>query len=116
MGTPYEPEFENKILFLEDTDEAPYRIDRMLTQLWLAGVLDKCAGFALGKFTGATPASESSRSVEEILVERLQPIGKPAIRGLMIGHIKDQTTVPLGGEAELDVEAGTLTLLEMPLT
>jgi len=111
LGTPYQPDFAGKILFLEDIGEAPYRIDRMLTHLWLAGALDACAGFAIGKFTDAKPG-RGSRSLEEILFERFEPLGKPALRGLMIGHVSDQTTVPVGIEAELDADAGTLTLLE----
>ncbi len=116
MGTPYEPEFAGKILFFEDVGEEPYRIDRMLTQLWLAGALQKCAGIVAGKFTEADPTGGLSRGIEEILRERLEPLGVPALRGLMIGHVKEQSVVPLGVEAELDVEAGTLTLLEPAVT
>ena len=112
MGTPYEPEFEGAILFFEDVGEAPYRIDRMLTQLWLAGALEKCAGVVAGKFTEAEPNGARSRSIEEILRERLEPLGVPSLRGLMIGHVREQSVVPLGIEAELDADAGTLTLLE----
>jgi muramoyltetrapeptide carboxypeptidase len=112
LGTPYQPDFRGKILFFEDTDEAPYRIDRMLTHLWLAGALEQAAGFAIGKFTEADPGGGRSRSIEEILRERFEPLGKPALRGLMIGHIADQGFVPIGCEAELDGDAGTLTLLE----
>ena len=112
LGTPYEPDFRGKIVFFEDTDEAPYRIDRMLTHLWLAGALEKAAGFAVGKFTEATPGRGRSRSIEEILRDRFEPLGKPTLRGLMIGHIEQQAFVPIGCEAELDADAGTLTLLE----
>jgi muramoyltetrapeptide carboxypeptidase len=112
VGTPYEPDFAGKILFFEDTDEAPYRIDRMLTHLWLAGALEEAAGFAIGKFTEATPGRGRSRSIEEILRDRFEPLGKPALRGLMIGHVENQGFVPIGCEAELDADAGTLTLLE----
>ena len=112
LGTPYQPDFRGKILFFEDTDESPYRIDRMLTHLWLAGALEQAAGFAIGKFTEADPGSGRSRSIEEILRDRFEPLGKPALRGLMIGHIENQGVVPVGCEAELDAEAGTLTLLE----
>ncbi len=112
MGTPYEPQFEGRILFFEDVGESPYRIDRMLTHLWLAGALEKCAGIVAGKFTEAEPSGSRSRGLEEILRERLEPLGIPALRGLMIGHVKEQAVIPLGVEAELDVGAGTLTLLE----
>ncbi len=112
LGTPYAPSFDGGILFFEDTDESPYRIDRMLTHLWLAGALEGAAGFAIGKFTESQPERGSSRSIERILRDRFEPLGKPALRGLMIGHIEDQAVIPIGCEAELDADAGTLRLLE----
>ncbi|MEO1245432.1 MAG: LD-carboxypeptidase [Pseudomonadota bacterium] len=111
-GTPYEPDYEGAILFLEDVDEAPYRVDRMLTQLWLAGALEKVAGVAIGKFTDTDGYDGNEFSMEDVIRMRFEPLGVPTIRGLMIGHVDDQTTVPLGVQAELDVDAGTLTLLE----
>lgn len=117
-GTPYAPDFTGKILFLEDVHEAIYALDRYLTQLWLAGSLQKVAGIVLGKFTDCKPtySSGSSLSLEQALADRCLPLGIPVLRGLMIGHIDEQTIVPVGCEAELDVEAGTLTLLELPCT
>lgn len=112
LGTPYQPDFQGKILFIEDVGESPYRIDRMLTHLWLAGVFEACAGVAMGKFTDAKPSGGSSRSLEEIFRDRFEPLGKPAVRGLMIGHVDDIATIPVGAEAELDAESGELRLLE----
>jgi len=111
-GTPYEPDYDGAILFLEDVAEAPYRVDRMLTQLWLAGALAKVAGVAIGKFTDTDGYDGNEFSIEDVLRMRFEPLGVPTLRGLMIGHVDDQTTVPLGVEAELDADAGTLTLLE----
>ena len=111
VGTPFEPDFGDRILFLEDVHETPYRIDRMLTQLWLAGRLQEVAGIAFGKFTEAE-LQGNSFSVEEVIAQRCQDLGVPVIRGLMIGHIEDQATVPVGAMAELDGDAGTLTLLD----
>ena len=111
IGTPYEPDFRGSILFLEDTDEAPYRIDRMLTQLWLAGKLQQAAGIVFGKFTKADDEGNTF-SIEEVIRERCEPLGIPVIRGLMIGHVKDKTVVPIGLQAKLDADAGTLQLLE----
>ena len=111
-GTPYEPSYDGAILFLEDVAEAPYRVDRMLTQLWLAGTLQKVAGVAIGKFTETDGYDGNEFSIEDVLRMRFEPLGVPTLRGLMIGHVEDQTTVPLGVEAELDADAGTLTLLE----
>lgn len=113
-GTPYFPDLRGAILFLEDVEEAYYRIDRMLTQLWLSGALAGVAGMAFGKFTSCEPSAFflQNRPLEEILAERCRALGVPAVSGIMVGHIEDQTTLPVGCLAELDADAGTLTLLE----
>ncbi|MFI5328542.1 MAG: LD-carboxypeptidase [Candidatus Rokuibacteriota bacterium] len=113
-GTPYFPDLRGAILFLEDVEEAYYRIDRMLTQLWLSGALAGVAGVAFGKFTNCNPSPFflQNRPLDDILAERCRALGVPAISGIMLGHIEDQTTLPLGCLAELDADAGTLTLLE----
>lgn len=115
LGTPYEPDFKNRILFLEDVGESAYSIDRMLTQLWLAGRLQQVAGIAFGKFTDAE-SSGNSYSIEEVIQMRCEPLGVPTVRGLMFGHVEDQTVVPIGIKAELDADTGTLTLLEPAVT
>ena len=113
-GTPYFPDLRGAILFLEDVEEAYYRIDRMLTQLWLSGALAGVTGVAFGKFTSCEPSAFflQNRPLEDILAERCRALGVPAISGIMVGHIEDQTTLPVGCLAELDADAGTLTLLE----
>ena len=111
LGTPFEPDFEDAILFLEDVDEPPYAVDRMLTHLWLAGKLEQVAGIAFGKFTDAN-YSGNTFSMEQVIRDRCEPLGIPVLRGLMIGHVADQTVVPVGVRARLDVDAGSLTLLE----
>jgi muramoyltetrapeptide carboxypeptidase len=117
IGTPYMPDLTGAILFLEDVGEAVYSIDRMLTQLWLAGSLQKVAGIVFGKFT-EVPSSEwiQNRLLEEVLAERPRALGIPAVCGLMIGHVDDQTTIPLGCLAELDAGSGSLRLLEEPVS
>jgi muramoyltetrapeptide carboxypeptidase len=113
-GTPYMPDLAGKILVLEDVGEATYRLDRMLTQLWLSGGLEKCAGIAFGKFSGCSTSASwaKQQTVEEVLVDRCNDMGIPVLRGLMIGHVDDQTTLPVGCLVELDADAGTLRLLE----
>lgn len=111
MGTPYEPVFDDAILILEDVSEPPYSVDRMLTHLWLTGKLERLAGVVLGKFTDDDYDSNTF-SMEEVLRDRFEPLGIPTLRGVMIGHVDDQTVVPIGARARLDVDAGTLTLLE----
>jgi muramoyltetrapeptide carboxypeptidase len=115
-GTPYMPDLSGAILFLEDVSEAVYSIDRMLTQLWLSGNLQKPAGIVFGKFT-EHPKSEwaQNRLQEDVLAERVRALNIPAMMGLMIGHVQDQTTLPLGCLAELDASTGTLTLLDEPV-
>lgn len=111
LGTPFEPDFEGALLFLEDVDEPPYSVDRMLTHLWMAGKLEQLTGIVLGKFTDDDYDSNTF-SMEEVLRDRLEPLGIPTLRGVMIGHSEDKTVVPIGVRARLDVDAGSLTLLE----
>ena len=111
MGTPYEVDTKGAILFLEDTHEEPYRIDRMLTQLALGGSLSHLAGFIWGrctdcKYTGPT------FSIEEILRDRFTNLGVPAISGLSFGHIEQKLVMPIGVSATLDADAGTVTINE----
>ena len=117
IGTPYMPDLSGAILFLEDVGEAVYAIDRMLTQLWLSGNLQKAAGIVFGKFSEIKPSERlHNRLLEDVLAERSRALNIPTLMGMMIGHIEDQTTVPVGCLAELDASAGTLTLLEEPVS
>ena len=114
LGSPYVPDFAGAILFLEDTDEAPYRVDRMMTQLKLAGILDTARGVVFGECTDCEPGEGSygSLTLEEILTDHLKPLGLPAWHNAMIGHIPKQFTVPVGVEVEIDAAAGTIRMLE----
>jgi len=110
IGTPYEPDYSGKILFLEDIEEAPYRIDGMLTHLWLAGKFDNVAGIVFGKCSDCEASSGPSLSIEQVLHDRLANLNIPVISGLMIGHIDDMATIPLGAIATLDTTTQKLTL------
>ena len=113
MGSDYLPDFGGAILFLEDVDEAVYRVDRMLTTLKLAGILDRIAGFVFGRCTDCDPGpGYGSLTLEEVLEDHIAPLGIPAFRGSMIGHLPEQFTLPIGGRAEMDAAAGTIRLLE----
>jgi muramoyltetrapeptide carboxypeptidase len=115
MGTPYEIEARGKILFLEDTGEAPYRVDRMLTQLKLAGKLQEAAGIVWGTCTECTPAKSSfevNLSMSDLLDEILGDLGKPVLSGLVFGHTKEKATIPIGVEAELDAGAKKVAIVE----
>lgn len=109
LGTPYEPDFHGKLLVLETYGQDTYQLGTQLHHLWLAGKLQQVAGVVFGQFEGC---EDIGFTVHEVLSERFIELKIPAIYGLMIGHIEEQTTLPLGCEAELDVDAGTLTLLE----
>lgn len=109
VGSPYMPDTSGTILFLEDVGESPYRIDRMLTQLKLAGVLDGLAGFVFGQCRACGPGqSYGSLTLEEILRDHVQPFGVPAYAGAWIGHVEPLWTLPIGGAVAMDAIAGTL--------
>ena len=115
MGTPYEIDTKGRLLFLEDTGEAPYRVDRMLTQLRLAGKLAEAAGIVWGTCTDCTPAKSSfeiNLSLSELLEELLGGLGKPVLAGLVFGHTKEKATIPFGVDAELDAGAKKVTIVE----
>lgn len=112
-GTPWQPSFKNKLVFLEEVGEQPYRIDRLLTQLLEATDLRKAAGLVLGVFFDCQPKnSDYSLTLKDTLLDRLATLGIPALYGFPFGHIPDQVTLPYSINARLDTKAGTLTLLE----
>lgn len=112
-GSSYLPDFTGRILFLEDVAEAPYRIDRMFSTLKLMGALDRIAGLIFGECTECDPGDGyGSLSLSQILDDHVRPLGIPAYRGAMIGHIRQQFIVPVGGQVEMDADAGTFRLLE----
>jgi muramoyltetrapeptide carboxypeptidase len=113
VGTGWLPDFSGAILFLEEIDEAPYSIDRMLTQLAQAGLLAKLSGVVFGQCTNCTASGEvSGFTVTDILEQHLVPLGIPVFRGAFFGHVAEQYVMPLGVRAEIDADAGTIRLLE----
>lgn len=112
IGTPYMPDLTGAILFTEDIGEQVYRIDRMLTQLKLAGVLDKISGFVFGKCYDCDKGSEPTFQLSEILDQHLKPLGIPAFTGTMISHLDNIFTVPQGARAEMNADEHTIRLLE----
>lgn len=113
MGTPYEIETDQAILFFEDVNEAPYRIDRMLSQLRLAGKLERVAGIVVGDLQVKT--DEERAEIRKILVEYFAHLQKPVITDFPCGHIAWNATLPHGAIVELNADLGTLTLLENPV-
>lgn len=113
MGTPWLPDFTGAILFLEDVDEGEYRVDRMLTQLALAGVLGRVAGVVFGTCSNCRGGmSYGNFTLTEVLDMNLGRLDVPVLAGLLFGHVAGQFSLPVGAMAELDATAGTLRLLE----
>lgn len=114
LGSPYLPDWDGAILFCEDVGEDYYRIDRMMTQLKLAGVLSKIKGFVFGGCSECGPGDGNfgALTLEEIFLDHIKPLGIPAWQGAMIGHAQPQWTLPVGAQVEIDASAGTIALLE----
>lgn len=113
IGSNYLPDFKNKILFLEDFKEEPYSVDRMLTQLKLSGILDSLNGIVFGKCAKCIPEEpQKSFTLNEVLNQHLKPLKIPAFYGAMIGHIENKLTVPLGINASIDADKGSIHLNE----
>jgi muramoyltetrapeptide carboxypeptidase len=117
VGTPYEPVTKGKILLLEDVGEAPYRVDRMLCTLKLAGLLDNLSGAVLGQFTRRENEDIEGEelTINEVLDEYFGPLGIPVVRGFPLGHVRDNVTLPLGVECELNADRGEVRVLESPV-
>ncbi|MFY1624279.1 S66 peptidase family protein [Micromonospora sp. WMMD735] len=108
LGTPDMPDLTGAVLLVEEVQEPPYKVDRMLTHLRRAGVLDGLAGVAVGQFTDCADGWDTT--VVDVLTDRLGDLGVPVLGGLPIGHGPGQLSVPVGTSATLDATAGTLTV------
>jgi muramoyltetrapeptide carboxypeptidase len=115
VGTPFFPDLSNAIFVLEDVGERTYRIDRMLRQLLLAGVLADIAGIGFGQFTECQEHT-SEQSLLSVLQEFATLLAVPCVSNLPIGHVDEQWTIPLGASATLDADTGTLTILSGELS
>ncbi|HEU5170293.1 MAG TPA: LD-carboxypeptidase [Gemmatimonadales bacterium] len=113
VGTPWQPAFDRALLFLEDVGEDLYRVDRVLSHLRLAGLLERLAGVVVGQFTDMKRAtSDGGLGFDEVLASYFEPLGIPVAMGFPIGHVDDQWTMPIGVRARLDARAGEVELLE----
>ena len=113
LGTPYEIETNGKLLFLEDVGERPYRVERMLTHLKMAGKLDRLAGLVFGDFIDCE--GDGSREIHQIVGEMFAHASYPVVMGVPAGHGPDNVTLPFGVRTLLDGVSGTLTLIESPV-
>lgn len=116
MGTPFLPDFDGAILFLEDVGEAEYRVDRMMTQLALSGILGRVAGVVFGQCTRCSAgfADYAGFTLAEVLHHHLAPLGVPAMHAANIGHVHGQLSLPSGCEVEIDAGEGAIRVLESP--
>jgi muramoyltetrapeptide carboxypeptidase len=117
MGTPYEIETDGKILFMEDVGEAPYRIDRYLSQLKLAGKFENLEGVILGKFTRRSdepPDDIESFKMMDVLQQYFTNLGVPVLANYPLGHYKYNVTLPIGVLTEIDADNKLIRILESP--
>lgn len=114
IGTPYEIDSKGKILFIEEINEEPYKIDRMLNQLRLAGKLEDAAGIILGDFNKCQPKGhyEDSLSLEEVFEDYIKVLNKPSIYNLQSGHCNPIITLAMGVRVRLDGNKGQVDILE----
>jgi muramoyltetrapeptide carboxypeptidase len=113
LGTNYELDTKDKILFLEDVNEEPYSIDRKLTQLILSNKLQQCRGIILGQFTNCTlPHYERSLTLDEIIDDRILKLNKPTICNFMSGHDYPKLTLPIGAKVRINSKHGSIDVLE----
>jgi muramoyltetrapeptide carboxypeptidase len=117
LGTRWEPDFTDRIILIEEVDEYPYKVDRMLSQLLLAGKLQNAAGVVFGDSPTCMYGAEGkpSLTLPEVLGDLLRPLGIPVLYGFPCGHTEYRATLPLGAAACLDAGAGTLTIREAAL-
>lgn len=110
IGTPYQIDFKDKILLLEDVGEAIYRIDRMLQKFRLSGILSELKGVIIGGIT-YKEVVKRDYGYFELFKEYLEPLNIPVLYGLPIGHVTPRLTVAIGGEVEINIEKLILTII-----
>ena len=111
LGTPFEIQTEDTILFIEDIAEKPFRIDRMLMQLQLAGKLDSVRGFAFGEMLDCAPPKGETYTLQQVILRVLAPYNVPIVYGLKSGHVTSgNITLPIGVQAELEAEGAEVQL------
>jgi muramoyltetrapeptide carboxypeptidase len=113
LGTPYEIDTNGKLLFLEDVGEKPYRVERMLTHLKMAGKLARLAGLVFGDFTQCD--GEGPRDLRGIICELFGKAPYPVVMGIPAGHGQENLALPFGVRMALDANMGTLSLIESPV-
>ena len=118
LGTPYQPNFNGTVLFIEENGEEPYRVDRMMMQLRNASVLSKTKAVLAGQFTDCAPEdpSKPSLSVEDILHESATSAAKPFLANMPFGHVGRKMTLPVGLKVRVDAASQVVEYLESAVT
>jgi muramoyltetrapeptide carboxypeptidase len=121
VGSKYLPNPEslaNAVVFLEEVEEYPYRVDRMLTTLHLGGWFDHAAAVVFGRCTSCNDPNPPGKgfSIMEVLSQRFSPLPIPSFYGAMFGHISEMYVLPVGGMVEVDADKGTIQMLEPAVT
>ena len=118
LKTPFAPDLTGSLLVLEDVDEAPHRVDRVLSQLSNAQILGKISGLVFGKFTDCIPSDPSKPyiPIDQVLENAAQRLKCPVVANLQYGHVPKKLTLPLGLRTRLDTEKGTIEVLESAVT
>ncbi len=115
-GSAYLPDFKDSILFLEEVNESPEKVDRMFCQLMNSGIFSVIKGFVFGKCTDCSPSGGyGSLNLDQILNDYIKPLNIPSYSGAVIGHINDQFLLPVGVKARIDANKGTIEILEKAL-
>lgn len=120
VGTPEAPDFEGRIVVLEDVGDPAYRVDRLIMQLRRSGILERAAGFVIGTVTGwekeEDQAGPPAITLDDVWRDLIAPLGKPTITGFPFGHVPNPLTIPLGCRAILDADGCALTIAESAVT
>lgn len=112
LGTDFEIDFKDKIVFIEEVDEEPYRIDRYLSSLRLANKLQEANGFVFGYFTNCNPKDQNSWTYIDLIKQYFGDLKIPIIYNFASGHSFPFINLPIGLEVELDANKKTITILE----
>jgi muramoyltetrapeptide carboxypeptidase len=114
LGTPYLPKLDKAVLFLEEVEEKPYRIDRFFAQMKLAKIFDKVSGIVLCNFTDCeeTDSKKKSLSLNDVVSDYFSNLSIPVAYNLIHGHIKSKNTIPIGAMASVDCNKGIIEIIE----
>lgn len=111
IGSEFEIDTAQKLLLIEDVGEEPYKVDRLLNQMRLAGKLREASGIIIGDFAKSAPSDASSLTMDQVFDHYFKDAGKPVMKGYRIGHCEPNIAVPLGVKGRLDTDSKTLSIL-----